>query len=410
MSLDSQNETDGLNELRGEVARPDTRRSGDWLVGSLNTTNAILIIGGNLLVLVAIFRQQKLRNSATNHLIASLSLSDIFVGAVFIPVKSAKLFGVEWLVTEFLCDSVLTVSWTFLNSTIFTLLCIAIDRYRAIVTPMKRQISINQARMMILLAWSLAFIYSSNLIVVNGITSRAVEIAGQNFTDRGCGYLVSEKVEVVAVLDFVLFYFLPLIVLTVLYSKMITVLYFGNSPNDSSRRRKRRAVRMLIVVVVMFAITWCPIRSLRMMRYALPRLMPESKYMEIRPIIVAVALTNSWMNPIIYAIFGANFRREFANILGCGLKNGGDIARRDRDGQRRSNEKKIARTESNVDSVTTPEPKLARENDPPYIVEGNPSDRRTTATQTEDRDPDSSLHCQCHENVGFEISPESRQL
>ncbi|XP_070564532.1 QRFP-like peptide receptor [Ptychodera flava] len=377
-------------------------------------SNTILVISGNLLVLVTIFRQPNLRKSATNHLIASLSLSDIFVGTVFIPVKAARLFGVEWLVTEFLCDSVMTVSWTCLNSTIFTLLCIAIDRYRAIVTPMKRQISINQARMMILLAWSLAFIYSSNLIVVNGISSMTITIFEQNLTYLRCGYLLSEHVALSVVLDFLLLYFLPLIALTVLYTKMITVLYFGNSPNDDSRRRKRRAVRMLIVVVVMFAITWCPVRIVRMLRFAMPSWVTESTYGRMRPIITSVAVTNSWMNPVIYTIFGANFRREFANILGCRIRNKGSDAKRGPNRQRMANEKRLARIESKPDNAT-PEPAQAEEcglcgdggNLPGYDGIISDSERKTIATQTDDVDISPCLHTQGHRNEAYDISLEN---
>ncbi|XP_070564535.1 QRFP-like peptide receptor [Ptychodera flava] len=314
--------------------------------------------------------------------------------------------GIEGLITEFLCDSVMTVSWTCLNSTIFTLLCIAIDRYRAIVTPMKRQISINQARMMILLAWSLAFVYSSNLIVVNGITSRTVEIVGRNFTNRECGYLPSEQVELVVVLDFVLLYFLPLIALTVLYSKMITVLYFGNSPNDNSRRRKRRAIRMLIVVVAMFALTWCPIRILRMFRYVASSWMPEYRYYRIHPVIVSVAFANSWMNPIIYAIFGANFRREFSSIFGCGGRRNGGYEKRGRDHRRRSN-KELAQIE--LDPDREPGQLVGGIDHPDVTGDRFHATGQAVATQTEDHDIASGLDCQCHANVAFESSAETQK-
>ncbi|XP_070566652.1 QRFP-like peptide receptor [Ptychodera flava] len=371
-----------------------------------NAVNSTLIIGGNLLVIVAIFRRPKLRNSPTNHLIASLSFADVFVGAVFIPVRS---FGLDWVVSEFVCDFVMTTSWTCLNSTIFTLMGIAVDRYRAIVTPMKRQVTINQARLMILLAWTASAFYSINYALINGIKTKTVRVAGQNATyiASSCSYLLSDHLEVITVLNFTILYILPMLVLIALYGKVIGVLYFGNSPNDSSRRRKRRAVRMLIIVVAMFALAWFPIRIMRTIIYIKPSLVAGPGFKYLRPFITSLALANSWMNPVVYAIFGGNFRREFATILGCGRYSRGGGSKKEIDLGSKSTRKEGGQVESSSGDRKH-EPSTDKESIRPHSVDQIHPKIQTIATQTEDNGLCSCSHSKCYGNEAFEITAETK--
>ncbi|XP_070564528.1 galanin receptor 2a-like [Ptychodera flava] len=329
MLYKSQAKNDTVDSGAEDTAILSASALADWLLAGINVSNLILIVGGNALVIIAILRQTKLRNSATNNLIASLSLSDTFVGLVFMPSQVAGVFGSSLLVTEFLCDAVMTVSWTFMNSTVFSLLCIAIDRYRAIVTPMKPRVSVKQARWMILLTWLTSFLYSSNYIMLSGIVPKTTQVGGQNVTTLNCWYIVSSDIiGLIVITDFAFFYFLPLLVISVLYAKMISVLYFGNSPNDKSRRRKRQAIKMLIVVLVMFGISWLPFRIMRLLRIFAPRVFVGTSFSFVRAIAMSFAVANSWVNPFIFAIFGSNFRKEFVEILTCKfLKSRADASR-----------------------------------------------------------------------------------
>ncbi|XP_070564533.1 QRFP-like peptide receptor [Ptychodera flava] len=374
----------------------------NWFGSGVTIGNCTLIVTGNLLVILAIVFQPKLRKSATNHFIASLAISDLFVGALFIPVKEADVFGIELVSSEILCDSVMTISWTCLNSTVLSLLAIAADRYRAIITPMKQQISVNQARLIIILTWLVSFCYSSNLIVVSGVVSKTVELDGQNFTRARCEYVVRQYgVGIIAATDFLLLYFIPLTVIAVLYTKMIVVLYFGNSPNDNSRRRKRRAIKMLIVVVAMFGLSWCPLRVIRILRFTIPSWATDYENTVTLRIVVTVAMANSWMNPLIYAIFSSNFRREFGNILTCRgfLKNGPKEARRTKDQQSndKNNRKRFIVNFNDIQSSLSDRTRSDRE-----VVAESSMATKTTSTQTDDKDISCFQGSRCYENCSFE--------
>ncbi|XP_070566970.1 QRFP-like peptide receptor [Ptychodera flava] len=285
---------------------------------------------------------------------------------------------------------------------------IAVDRYRAIVTPMKRQITINQARLMILLAWTASAVYSINYALINGIQTKTLRMPGRNatYSASSCSYLLSDHLEVITVLNFTLLYILPMLVLIALYGKVIGVLYFGNSPNDSSRRRKRRAVRMLIIVVAMFAMAWFPMRIMRTIIYIDPSLVAGPGFKFLRPFITSLALANSWMNPVVYAIFGGNFRREFATILGCGRCSRGEGAKPDI-ALGKSTRKGGGRVESSSGDRKH-ELSTEKESIRPDSVDQSHPKIQTIATQTEDNGPRTCSHSQCYGNGAFESTAETK--
>ena len=83
-----------------------------------------------------------------------------------------------------------------------------------------------------------------------------------------------------------------------------------------SHERQKRIVRMLVIVVVLFAVCWLPYHILFLfMDFGEPPMTYS--------IVAAITSTqwfiyaNSAFNPIVYAVFNVNYRREFSRMLRC---------------------------------------------------------------------------------------------
>ncbi|NP_001161605.1 neuropeptide receptor-like protein 4 [Saccoglossus kowalevskii] len=281
--------------------------------------SSFLITFGNLLVVIAILRNKKLRSSATNTLIVCLAFSDLFIGILYCPfqVVNMVLGGVQ-LRESYLCRGYVIFIRMSFTATTMSLLAIAVDRYRAIVQPMQPRISLTQARYISIAVWIVSFIFNSNVFVSYRIVTETWQENGQNVSHEVCDvpyYLVHIEYRM-KIVYIVAIYLVPLVVLSTLYARMIITLYSGKSINDESRRRKRKAIKMLIVVVIMYALCWGPYRVHQVL-YAYDESWFTDSYF-ILTVISFIFISNSFVNPIIYAFCNRNFRDEFILILSCG--------------------------------------------------------------------------------------------
>lgn len=83
-----------------------------------------------------------------------------------------------------------------------------------------------------------------------------------------------------------------------------------------SQQRQKRIVRMLVIVVVLFAVCWLPYHILFLY---IDFGQPEMTYSILSAIMSTqwFIYSNSVCNPIVYAVFNANYRREFSRMLRC---------------------------------------------------------------------------------------------
>ena len=82
---------------------------------------------------------------------------------------------------------------------------------------------------------------------------------------------------------------------------------------SGSQRAKRKVVRMLVIVVIIFAVCCLPFHALFLyMDY-----FGEVHNLSLIHFVQWLFYANSACNPIVYAVFNTNYRREFINILRC---------------------------------------------------------------------------------------------
>uniref|UniRef100_A0AAQ5YU88 G-protein coupled receptors family 1 profile domain-containing protein n=1 Tax=Amphiprion ocellaris TaxID=80972 RepID=A0AAQ5YU88_AMPOC len=95
---------------------------------------AVLSISGNILVCWAVAINTTLKN-ATNYFLVSLAVADILVGCLAIPFAITISIGIhlDFYGCLFLACFVLVLT----QSSIFSLLAIAIDRYLAVKIPLR---------------------------------------------------------------------------------------------------------------------------------------------------------------------------------------------------------------------------------------------------------------------------------
>ncbi|XP_070537153.1 QRFP-like peptide receptor [Ptychodera flava] len=287
----------------------------------------IIIILGNIWVIIAIVRQPKLRKSPTNWFIASLSVSDLMVAIFTIPYHVIYEYYPQFFNALnsdlFVCRTFAWMQWTSRCATVFSLLAIGIDRFRAIVQPLNPKINRPQAIFIIACVWIASFGYSSYKPIMFSLDS--ITHDNTNVTKYFCKiaskYTANGYLEKFFLADLLVMYLIPLLILISLYSAMIGTLWYRKSPSNSSNRNKKRATKMLFSVVILFAVTWVPYYYFTLYWRLTPRdKVPLSifKTVYIQWYFAHTCyVSNSLMNPFLYAYFNENFRNELHRMFPC---------------------------------------------------------------------------------------------
>ncbi|XP_022080131.1 tachykinin-like peptides receptor 86C [Acanthaster planci] len=211
--------------------------------------------------------------------------------------------------------------WTSIVASIFTLTFVSVERFLAIVYPLKyrRLFSGNRARTISLGIWLLSLTLNTFNIYCVSIDPVALTCISaypsasfQKFV--GAGLFIAE-------------FFIPMIVMIVAHVLAIralraharTLLSRNESPNSpaySLLHTRRKVIEMLLAVVVTFILCWSGDQVL-FLAYNLGTTDPDYLSSDIYQAFFLVAFVNSCANPIIYTFKNQKFRLAVKGLIIC---------------------------------------------------------------------------------------------
>ncbi|KAM4701279.1 adenosine receptor A2b [Discoglossus pictus] len=283
---------------------------------------AVLSIVGNVLVCWAVAINSTLKN-ATNYFLVSLAVADIAVGLLAIPFAITISIGLE---TDFhSCLFLACFVLVLTQSSIFSLLAVAIDRYLAIKIPLryKSLVTGKRARAVIAVFWILSFgIGLTPLMGWNSWDTACPSTGGPRNCTIPCLF---EKVVTMSYMVYFNFFgcvLLPLLIMLGIYIKIFMVarmqlrqIELKCISSDNSRttlQKEVNAAKSLSIIVGLFAFCWLPIHILNCITLFAPQLSKPGWVMNMA---IILSHANSVVNPIIYAYKIRDFRYTFRKII-----------------------------------------------------------------------------------------------
>ena len=275
---------------------------------------SIVALIGNILVVATVVKTPSLRTS-TNYYIVNMAFSDL-LGPLF-----------NWLlyVSEGMLTPTVFISGTLASSvcklgmylravsqivSILSLVLIALDRFVAIVFPLKAMTIMNVKIRVIflLLSWLIPFFF----VLPYALFAKIIKEGDQTF----CRFMMrDEALTIFNGVGIVLSYAFPLIAIIALYSVIIRSL--KKTPNllkgkeDAKRRQQNlRIVKILISIVFAFFICWTPLTVYSLLKKLYPSLFTEDKCFYILGFTFYVFPSLSTaVNPIILFVLSTNYNR-----------------------------------------------------------------------------------------------------
>uniref|UniRef100_A0A8D0GAA1 Adenosine receptor A2 n=1 Tax=Sphenodon punctatus TaxID=8508 RepID=A0A8D0GAA1_SPHPU len=304
---------------------PAPRMSSTPLYIALELILAVLAILGNVLVCWAVAINSTLKN-ATNYFLVSLAVADIAVGLLAIPFAIVISIGfhTDFHSCLFLACFVLVLT----QSSIFSLLAVAIDRYLAIKIPLryKSLVTGKRARGLIAVLWVLSFGIGLTPLMGWNSWDKATEPCANGTGLRQQDCLVLCLFENVVTMSYMVYFnffgcvLLPLLIMLGIYIKIFMVAckqlhqmeLIGNS--RTTLQKEFNAAKSLAIIVGLFAVCWLPLHVLNCISHFQPPFATEKPgWLMYMAIIFSHA--NSVINPIIYAYRIRDFRYTFRKIL-----------------------------------------------------------------------------------------------
>ncbi|MBN3324337.1 PRLHR protein, partial [Atractosteus spatula] len=282
---------------------------------------AVVIIGiiGNFLLVSVIVRVKKLHN-VTNFLIGNLATSDVLMCTTCIPLTLAYVYEPKgWLFGNSMCYFVLFMQPVTVYVSIFTLTAIAVDRYIAIVHPLRRRISLKLSAYLMLFIWIIACC----LAVPAMANTYYVELKDQGITICEEFWETKESQrQAYAFCLLLISFLLPLLVILISYVRISVKLKNRVMPGsvtqsqaDWDKARKKRTFCLLVIVVVVFGICWLPLHMFNIIRDININIISKYYFNLMQLSCHWFAMSSVCYNPFIYAWLHDSFRKELKKLF-----------------------------------------------------------------------------------------------
>ena len=336
--LDFKSERDMIEPTNFSDASTNTCNLQDYLnqplsikIFRITVISIILLISlvGNTMILAIVYKRHDLKNTV-NFFIANMAVSDLIFAVVHIPfeLKSEVTSSFAWIaggrIGLVLCKLNFFCQYVSLAVSVQSLMWIAVDRFMAVVFPMKINFISSRVRV---------FGAASTWIVAMTVNSKhlfAVDLVYQS----GVIWCIEDKDELLyrvwTWINIVAIVFFPLLIMTILYSAIGATLCRRRKVQRISLgrvnqmdKRSQQAIKMSICIMAAFYLcTICPAAIL------LLRVSGKWTHLDLNPALCSLhhfivfffflgMFLFTITNPLICLTFVESYRLELKQILAC---------------------------------------------------------------------------------------------
>uniref|UniRef100_A0A096MGP8 G-protein coupled receptors family 1 profile domain-containing protein n=1 Tax=Poecilia formosa TaxID=48698 RepID=A0A096MGP8_POEFO len=273
---------------------------------------SVLTVILNLLVIVAISHFRQL-HTPTNVLLLSLAVSDFLVGLLMF--FQIILINGCWFLGDIICVLYQYLGFIVASTSVQNMVLISIDRYVAICDPLHypTKVTLKRTQVSVSVCWTCSLVYSTVILKEDlQQPGRFNSCVGECTFEIGLtGFIV----------DLLLTFLLPVIVIIILYVTVFVVAVsqiramrshvaaVSHQRSGKPKKSEIKAARTLGVVIVVFLLCLCPY-------FCVSVLSPESIFSSLSgAYLLILYYVNSCLNPLIYALFYPWFRKSIKIIV-----------------------------------------------------------------------------------------------
>ncbi|CAF3449453.1 unnamed protein product [Rotaria socialis] len=306
-------------------------------------------VSGNLLVIIAFLREPTIR-TYSNYFILNLSIADLLIGLICIPLYSHKVIFGKWYLGYHICKLWLVFDYVVGSASTLCIVVISYDRYLMVSKGLNylSDRSIRRALKFVFSTWIIAILNYGPAIIIWDLLP-----GSEQYQDHICEPPFATNFPYLVTTAFVEFFgpFFTLMSLNLLVylnirqrsrgimrTNRIRLKHNGHHTNltgkttekaqkftsqiiftkSTSLTRDRKAAKSLFILVFAFVICWCPYTLLTLIR-AVCTYETTDVSSFIYEMTFWLLWLNSTINPLLYSFLHVKFREAFYRIL-CSYK------------------------------------------------------------------------------------------
>ena len=326
-----------LNTSNGTTNSKTSLPLETYLVSSLYFAIAIISVFGNILVMLAVFKNRRLRTTS-NYLLVALAVPDFFQGAISLPLRLAEVLDPDCNHKSF-CRAAIPVSTLFGGTSNLHILLIAMERFIAICWPFfyYNWITTHSALVGVGATWLSMTIFS--LLPALGLGGKQPEHSVKfcrfpAFLTREyitCLYVFVHVIPIITVIFLNVFILRASldhvrrigaqVVASSFNSRMDSNFEFYPEQSEQVRNRKREATRqrkatkIVAAVIGSFLLLVVPIITIDVVEMLTGVVVP----IWIVKVTVLMIYANHCVNVFVYAGFNSDYRNTFKSIFKKGI-------------------------------------------------------------------------------------------
>ena len=272
---------------------------------------------GNTLIIITVYKRPELKKTV-NYFIVNMAVSDFVFPLTAIPVRLAEASSSSWqwpiggTAGSILCKLINFLVSVSITVSIQSLVWIALDRFVAVVWPMKVRLITSKFR---------SFAIASTWIVAltaNSVDLYSSELLKENGEIR-CGKdKTSLLFKAINYVRLVFFAFAPIVLITILYCAIAFTLRKQDKMLQCTTvhrtdHKKRQAIKMSLCVVGLFYLFFLPCVTALVLRET--SVLKTCLYKHLFLVSILAVHVSSTTNPIVCFTFVESFRRGLREVF-----------------------------------------------------------------------------------------------
>ena len=287
----------------------------------------IVSLAANSLIVMIVYKMPNLKKPI-NYFIANMASSDLLFPIFWIPwflsSLHTNLFLIGGQLGQALCKLVRFFSFVSCAVSIQNLILIAVDRFGAVVFPLRSPLIRSKlCPFFILATWIVAVAISSPVLLAQELVESPEGTWCVSKWEKVFGE--SSSLASLLLANIILFTYIPVLLLIILYSiiviKLKTQVHPGEQSANSQQQRDRRnrnVLQMSIAIVTVFVFCCLPYSiNFLITQYQDTFTHLSCSFWIYKKVIFYVANAYCAINPVICFMFSSNYRKALKRLIKC---------------------------------------------------------------------------------------------